>query len=117
MPLTLYAHPFASYCWKVTIALYENDAPFTFRVVDLGDATSAAEQERLWLFKKIPVLVDGEKSVIESTIIIEYLDLADQRCFATRAASHHSWSRIRAPQMFVRARPTKFRSRECSRPS
>ena len=75
MTLTLYAHPFASYCWKAMIALYENDTPFAFRVVDFSDATSAAELERLWPFKKFPVLVDGERSVIESTIIIEYLDL------------------------------------------
>ncbi len=75
MMLTLYAHPFASYCWKVIIALYENDTPFTFHLVDLGDAASAAELERLWPFRKFPVLLDGEKPVIESTIIIEYLDL------------------------------------------
>src|ERR1700730_15417898 len=75
MTLTLYAHPFASYCWKALIALYENHTPFTFHVIDLGDAASAAELERLWPFKKFPVLVDGEKSVIGSTIIIETLDL------------------------------------------
>jgi glutathione S-transferase len=75
MTLTLYAHPFASYCWKALIALYENETPFTFHLIDLGNAASAAELERLWPFKKFPVLVDGEKSVIESTIIIEYLDL------------------------------------------
>lgn len=75
MMLTLYAHPFASYCWKVLIALYENATPFTFHLIDLGDAASAAELERLWPFKKFPVLVDGEQPVIESTIIIEYLDL------------------------------------------
>ncbi|MES2105664.1 MAG: glutathione S-transferase family protein [Pseudomonadota bacterium] len=75
MMLTLYAHPFASYCWKVIIALYDNDTPFTFHLVDLGDAASAAELERLWPFRKFPVLLDGEKPVIESTIIIEYLDL------------------------------------------
>jgi glutathione S-transferase len=75
MALTLYAHPFSSYCWKALIALYENATPFTFRVIDLGDAASAAELERLWPCKKFPVLVDGEKTVIESSIIIEYLDL------------------------------------------
>ena len=73
--LTLFAHPFASYCWKATIALYENGTPFRFHLVDLGDAASAAELERLWPFKKFPVLVDGERTLIESTIIIEYLDL------------------------------------------
>jgi glutathione S-transferase len=75
MPLTLYAHPFASYCWKATIALYENDVPFTFHLVDLGDAASAAQLQKLWPFKKFPVLVDGDATVIESSIIIEYLDL------------------------------------------
>ncbi|AYJ86865.1 glutathione S-transferase family protein [Sphingomonas paeninsulae] len=75
MTLTLYAHPFASYCWKALIALYESGTPFTFRLIDLGDAASASELERLWPFKKFPVLINGEKSVIESTIIIEYLDL------------------------------------------
>ncbi|HEY8025466.1 MAG TPA: glutathione S-transferase family protein [Burkholderiaceae bacterium] len=75
MALTLYAHPFASYCWKVTIALYENNTPFAYRQIDLGNADSAAELERLWPFKKFPVLSDGEKTVIESTIIVEYLDL------------------------------------------
>jgi glutathione S-transferase len=75
MMLTLYAHPFASYCWKALIALYENETPFSFHEIDLGDATSAAELERLWPIKKFPVLVDGERTVIESTIIIEYLNL------------------------------------------
>ncbi|MFZ6654043.1 glutathione S-transferase family protein [Undibacterium sp. TJN19] len=75
MPLTLYAHPFASYCWKTTIALYENDTPFDFHLVNLGDAASAAELQKLWPFKKFPVLVDGDTTVIESSIIIEYLDL------------------------------------------
>jgi glutathione S-transferase len=75
MTLTLYAHPFASYCWKAMIALYESGTPFAFHVIDLGDAASAAELERLWPFRKFPVLVDGDKSVIESSIIIEYLDL------------------------------------------
>ncbi|SFH61032.1 glutathione S-transferase [Collimonas sp. OK307] len=51
MMLTLYAHPFASYCWEVIIALYENDTPFKLHVVDLGDVASTVELERLWPFK------------------------------------------------------------------
>ncbi|MEK7688160.1 MAG: glutathione S-transferase N-terminal domain-containing protein, partial [Pseudomonadota bacterium] len=36
MALVLHAHPFSSYCQKVLIALYENDTPFTLRM--LADA-------------------------------------------------------------------------------
>ncbi len=43
MSLTLYAHPFAAYCWKALIALYENETPFTYRVVE--DAAGWAELE------------------------------------------------------------------------
>jgi glutathione S-transferase len=73
MALTLYAHPFASYCWKVLIALYENPVPFTYRVVE--DAAGWAELESLWSIKKFPVIRDGDTVVIESSVIIEYLTL------------------------------------------
>jgi glutathione S-transferase len=71
MSLTLYAHPFAAYCWKVLIALYENATPFTYRVVE--DAEGWAELESIWPIKKFPVLRDGDATVVESSIIIEYL--------------------------------------------
>jgi glutathione S-transferase len=73
MSLTLYAHPFASYCWKVLIALYENGTPFRYRIID--NATAFAELESLWPLKKFPVLQDGEALVIESSVIIEHLML------------------------------------------
>jgi len=68
MSLTLYAHPFAAYCWKPLIALYENETPFTYRVVD-----NMTEIEPLWPIKKFPVLRDGDATIVESSIIIEYL--------------------------------------------
>jgi glutathione S-transferase len=71
MSLTLYAHPFAAYCWKVLIALYENATPFSYRVVE--HAADWAELEALWPIKKFPVLTDGNTTVVESTIIVEYL--------------------------------------------
>jgi glutathione S-transferase len=71
MSLTLYAHPFASYCWKVLIALYENGTPFIYRKID--DAAALAELESLWPLKKFPVLKDGDIPVIESSIIVEHL--------------------------------------------
>jgi glutathione S-transferase len=67
----LYAHPFSSYCWKVLIALYENETPFEWRVLE--DSENQAELERLWSMKLMPVLVDGDRTVIEASIIIEYL--------------------------------------------
>lgn len=73
MALTLYAHPFSSYCQKALIALYENDTPFTYRM--LGDAAAMGELEALWPMKRFPVLVDRDRTVMEATIIIEHLGL------------------------------------------
>jgi glutathione S-transferase len=73
MSLTLYAHPFASYCWKVLIALYENGTPFEYRKIE--DAAALAELASLWPLKKFPVLKDGEATIMESSIIIEHLML------------------------------------------
>jgi glutathione S-transferase len=71
MSLTLYAHPFAAYCWKVLIALYENATPFSYRVVE--DAAGWSELAALWPIKKFPVLRDDDATIVESSIIIEYL--------------------------------------------
>jgi glutathione S-transferase len=73
--MKLYAHPFSSYCQKVLIALYENETPFEFRMLAPGDAEAAAEHEALWPLKRIPVLVDARRTVVEASVIIEYLDL------------------------------------------
>lgn len=75
MPPVLYAHPFSSYCQKVLIALYENETPFTYRVLGPDDPEAGAELEALWPMKRFPVLVDGGETVIESSIIIEHLML------------------------------------------
>jgi glutathione S-transferase len=73
MSLTLYAHPFSSYSQKVLIALYENDTPFTYK--NLEDAEANKERIALWPLNRFPVLVDGGRTVAESTIIIEHLAL------------------------------------------
>ncbi len=72
--MKLYAHPFSSYCQKVLIALYENATPFEFGMLAPGEA-AAAEHEALWPLKKMPVLVDEGRTVVEASIILEYLDL------------------------------------------
>lgn len=73
MALVLHAHPFSSYCQKALIALYENDTPFTLRM--LADADSFAELARLWPLRLMPVLADGEDVVRETSIIVEHLML------------------------------------------
>jgi glutathione S-transferase len=75
MTLTLYCHPFAAYCQKVLIALYENETPFTPVQVDLGDPDQRARLAALWPPTLFPVLVDDARGVTlpESTIIIEYV--------------------------------------------
>ena len=75
MALRLYSHPFASYCQKVLIALYENATPFEAVLIDLGDAADRAELMRVWRVAKFPVLLDESRHchVPESSIIIEYL--------------------------------------------
>lgn len=74
MSLTLYAHPFSSYCWKVLIALYEKDLPFTYRTMSSADPSAGQEAARLWPLGKFPVLRAGERTLAESSVIIEYLD-------------------------------------------
>jgi glutathione S-transferase len=75
MTLKLYGHPFSSYCQKVLIALYENATPFAFRVLGPDDPQAGAEFEALSPMKRMPVLIDGNKTVLESSTIIEYLGL------------------------------------------
>ncbi len=74
MTLTLHEHPFASYCWKALIALYERDLPFEAHLV--GDDSDRARLAELWPMASIPVLVDGRAGITlpESTLIVEYLD-------------------------------------------
>lgn len=73
MALKLYSHPFSSYCQKVLISLYENATPFEVRLV--ADAQSREELAALWPLKRFPVLVDEGRTVLETSVIIEYLQL------------------------------------------
>ena len=75
MSLTLHMHPLASYCWKVLIALYENDTPFEAHLVDLSDPQVVAAFKALWPTARMPLLVDEtrDRTVPETSIIIEYL--------------------------------------------
>lgn len=101
MTLKLYFHPLASFCWKVLIALYENDTPFEPHIVDLADKTSSAEFKKIWPIGKFPVLRDDARDVTipESSIIIEYL------------AQHYPGRSELLPTDPDRARQTRMRDR------
>src|SRR6516165_3572106 len=91
MALKLYFHPLASFCHKALIALYENRIPFEPIIVDLGDEASRAAFRAVWPMAKMPVLRDEarNRTVAESTIIIEFLDAHYQHASTTcRSASH-----------------------------
>ena len=74
--LTLYAHPFSSYCQKALIGFYERDLAFTYRSTE--DAGAIDELKVLWPLGKFPLLVAGEgtdqRVLPEATVILEYLD-------------------------------------------
>lgn len=72
MTIELFAHPFSSYCQKAIIAFYENDTPFTLRMLEPGDP-ALDELKRLWPIGKFPLLREGARVVPEATAIIEYL--------------------------------------------
>ena len=70
--LTLHAHPLASYCWKVLIALYELGTPFRIEQVD-GRPKDSETFAEMWPIAKMPLLQDRALIVPETSVIIEYL--------------------------------------------
>jgi len=74
LSLELHYHPLSSFCHKVLIALYEKDLPFERVLLNFGDPDSRARFLALWPVGKFPLLRDGKRSVVESSIIIEFLD-------------------------------------------
>ena len=71
--IKLYEHPLSPYAQKVKIALIEKGIAFEVAMPDLlsgGDAAFRAANPRL----EVPALVDGDTTVFDSTIILEYLE-------------------------------------------
>jgi glutathione S-transferase len=74
MTLQLFGHPFSAYTQKVTIAFYETNTPVTPRVLSPEDPATAQEFAALWPIRKFPLLlIDGARTLMESSVIIEYL--------------------------------------------
>lgn len=72
--MKLYFHPISTYSQKALIALYEKNVSFDKEIVDLLSPEAAATWKKTYPLGKVPVLVDGDAFVPESTIVIEYLE-------------------------------------------
>ncbi|GAA0612987.1 glutathione S-transferase family protein [Brevundimonas kwangchunensis] len=75
MALLLWSHPYAGYGQKTSVALYELGLPFELKLVD-GSPEVMPGFMAVSPFGKMPALVDTDagRTVIESSIVIEYLD-------------------------------------------
>ena len=73
--LALYGHPFSSYTWKALIPLYANGTGFEFRQVGPDHPDHSAFVARAHPAGKFPVLVDGGRTILEASCIVEYLNL------------------------------------------
>lgn len=70
--MILYGHRFSSYFQKAVIAFYETGTEFDYREIG-ADPAIDAEFEALWPLKRFPVLVDGERRLMEASIIVEHV--------------------------------------------
>lgn len=95
MPLALYGHPFSSYTQKVLIALYENGTPFEFRCIGPDTPQHSTEWLRRWPLRKFPLLLDGERDIVETSIIIEYLQLAHSGSVSLLPTDHMAALEVR----------------------
>lgn len=75
MTIALYGHPFSSYTQKVLIALYENGTSFELREIGPDTPQHVEDWLRRWPLAKFPLLIEGERTIIEASLIIEYLQL------------------------------------------
>jgi glutathione S-transferase/RNA polymerase-associated protein len=73
--IKLYEHPLSPYAQKCKIALYEKGVEFEAVLPDLlSGRTPSAEFSSVNPRLEVPTLVDGETSIFDSTIILEYIE-------------------------------------------
>jgi glutathione S-transferase/RNA polymerase-associated protein len=73
--VTVYEHPLSPYAQKVKIALREKGVAFDVSLPGgLGAGGAAGEFARANPRAEVPVLIDGETAIFDSTIILEYIE-------------------------------------------
>ncbi len=73
--MDLYHFPVSPYSHKVRLALHEKGLNYTSRPVLLFDPEQRRQFREVHPIGKVPLLVDGDQHIAESSIIIEYLDI------------------------------------------
>lgn len=71
--LTLFEHPLSPYAQKVKLALYEKGVPFEAKTPDLFGTTESAFLDSSPR-REVPTLIDGDFTVFDSSIILEYVE-------------------------------------------
>ncbi len=71
MSLEFFGHPFSSYTQKVLIALWADETPFNYRMIE--DPANMEELKRHSPYGLFPLLIDEGRPVFESSTIIEHL--------------------------------------------
>ena len=73
--MLLYEHPLSSYAQKVKIALREKDLAFSLETPEaLGTGIASGPFGESNPRVEVPVLIDGEARIFDSTIILDYLE-------------------------------------------
>ena len=73
--VTVYEHPLSPYAQKVKIALREKGVAFDLALPGgLGAGGAAGDFVRANPRAEVPVLIDGEAEIFDSTIILEYVE-------------------------------------------
>lgn len=71
----LFAHPFSSYSWKAQIALAEKGIAYDYRIIDGEHPDNVADWAQRWPMKQFPVLALGDRTIVEATAIVEWLEV------------------------------------------
>jgi glutathione S-transferase len=72
--LLVYEHPLSPYVQKVKIALAEKGLPFETRMPDILGGSDRDTFVQLNPRLEVPALVDGDVTIFDSTIILEYVE-------------------------------------------
>jgi len=71
--LEFFGHPFSSYTQKALIALWADETPFEYRMLDQDHPENSEELKRHSPYGLFPLLIDDGIAVFESSTIIEHL--------------------------------------------